>query len=487
MVATAPAFDPKRDYYSNLIDRNPSLAEKLQPRWNDFIPHQPTPKQMVFLALPHKEAFFGGAAGGGKSDALLMAALQYVDVPGYAAIIFRKTFADLSLPGALMERSHQWLMDTPARWDGMVHEWVFPCPGGGTSKIAFGYLASGMDKYRYQSAEFQFIGFDELTQHYEEDYLYLFSRLRRLRTSPVPLRMRAASNPGGMGHLWVKRRWDIKRVGDIYRGTSPKRAYIPSFIKDNPHLDQEEYAESLSNLDPVTREQLLRGDWGVTADGRFKRGWCKYYSVRGDYVVLGRQGNGRPWHRRDCRFFMTIDPAASEREGPGDETRYRKAASWSVISTWCVTPDGCLLWWDLIRFQKEIPEGINEIHSNFRKHTKYGNQPEFVGIEFNGLGIGVVQILQRRNLPIRDLHPRSADKLVRATDAMVRMEQGKVFLPEDAPWLEACEAELFTWTGHKEEPADQIDTLAYAAMEVSREAALSEGETTMDNLPQHFT
>ena len=70
-----------------------------------YSPTQPTPKQRAFLALDCLEALYGGAAGGGKSEALLMAALQYVHVPGYAAILFRRTYADLSLPGALMDLS----------------------------------------------------------------------------------------------------------------------------------------------------------------------------------------------------------------------------------------------------------------------------------------------------------------------------------------------------------------------------------------------
>ena len=84
----------------------------MTPKLTKYIPHKPTVKQAAFLLLPHIEAFYGGEPGGGKSDALLMGALQYVDVPGYAAILFRRTFQDLALPGALMDRSKDWLMNT---------------------------------------------------------------------------------------------------------------------------------------------------------------------------------------------------------------------------------------------------------------------------------------------------------------------------------------------------------------------------------------
>src|SRR5688500_3806740 len=86
-----------------------SVPETLPVKWTKFIPHLPTPKQLAFILLPHLEAFYGGAASGGKSDALLMAALQYVDSPAFHALILRRTLTDLKMPGALLERSHEWL------------------------------------------------------------------------------------------------------------------------------------------------------------------------------------------------------------------------------------------------------------------------------------------------------------------------------------------------------------------------------------------
>lgn len=215
-------------------------------------------KQLAALWCDDEELFYGGAAGGGKSEMLLAGALQYVDVPDYAAILFRRSYTDLALPGALMDRAHQWLDETDARWHRDDKTWTFP---SGAS-VTFGYLKHEADKHRYQSAEFQYVGFDELTEFPETDYLYLFSRLRGPSTGPlsrVPLRMRSASNPGGVGHAWVKARF-------VDPG-SPDRIFIPARLDDNPHINQEAYRKNLRQLDAQTAKQLEEGDWSVRPPG----------------------------------------------------------------------------------------------------------------------------------------------------------------------------------------------------------------------------
>jgi predicted phage terminase large subunit-like protein len=255
---------------STVLDRLPPeqlahLGRLLAPRLTRYIKQTPTPKQTAFLLVPQREALFGGAAGPGKSSALLMAALQYVDHPQYHAVIFRRSYADLSLDGGLIERSKEWLGDTDARYSDKHHRWTFP--SGAT--LSFGYIQNEKDRFKYKSTEFQFVGWDELTQFRGSEYTYLFSRLRKTRDNPVPLRVRAASNPGDLGHLWVKDRF-------ILQGRRHGRVFIPAKLTDNPHLDVERYLESLRELDPITRAQLLEGNWDISPEGKlFQRHWFK--------------------------------------------------------------------------------------------------------------------------------------------------------------------------------------------------------------------
>jgi hypothetical protein len=241
------------------VSISPELAAKaLRIPWTRYIPHAPHAHQHAFLWLSCEEALYGGAAGGGKSDALLMAALQYVDQPGYAALLLRKTYAQLNRSGALLDRARSWLSSTDAKWNEGNKRWTFP--SGAT--LEFGHLQHSTDRENYQGAEYDFVGFDEGGQFDEDDYLYLFSRLRRLQGSNIPSRMRLGSNPGGIGHEWIKKRF-------IVPASREGRIFVPARLADNPSLDQDDYRSKLAKLNPVLRAQLENGDWDVrTPSGR---------------------------------------------------------------------------------------------------------------------------------------------------------------------------------------------------------------------------
>jgi predicted phage terminase large subunit-like protein len=271
-------------------------AEALQPRLNRYIPVRPTPKQAAFLVLPHREAFYGGAAGGGKSVAMLAAALQYVDVPGYAALLIRRSYMELMQPNGLIDLSKQWLGPTDVGWRESDYTWRFL--SGAT--LTFRHLQDARSELGFMGGEYQFIGVDEVTEIDEVSYRFLFSRLRAKAESRIPLRMRAASNPYGPGADWVRRRF-------VVEGRARGRVYIAAVFEDNPHLDLASYEESLRELPPGLREQLRDGRWDLKReDGLFKRAWFE-----GRFI----EPRELPFGLRVCRFW---DLAASERVAGSD-------------------------------------------------------------------------------------------------------------------------------------------------------------------------
>jgi predicted phage terminase large subunit-like protein len=267
-----------------------SMTPSLRLRLNRYIKHRPTPRQAAFLLLPHLEAFYGGAVGGGKSEALLMAALQYVDVPGYHGVIVRDSFAALEEAGALLRRSREWLLPTDATWNATDRVWRFP--SGAT--LSFRPLREDGDERAFMGAEYQFIGIDEVTNVQEGQYRFLLTRLRRLRRSGLPLRMRSTGMPHGPGVEWVRRRF-------VDGGPASGPIYVPSRLEDNPFLDQEQYEQTLANLDPVARARIRFGDWSVRPEGgMFQASWFDRRFVEGDDL---------PEHLLLCRYW---DLASSE-------------------------------------------------------------------------------------------------------------------------------------------------------------------------------
>jgi predicted phage terminase large subunit-like protein len=244
----------------------------------------PTPKQEAFLMLSDYEVFYGGGAGGGKTAALLMSALQYTDVPGYHALLLRPSLAELALPGNLIELSREWLGATKAVWNGELKQWRFPSrnrSGAGGATLTFGYLADDGDVARYAGSSFSYLGFDELTRFPEQHYRRMQRVLRqptgmhRGEAAPdgtcladVPTRLRSASNPGLEHHEWVRARFvePTSRPDGV--------VYLPSWLVDNLHLDQSAYTATLTHLPTAERERLLNGNWEIPNDGElFKRDW----------------------------------------------------------------------------------------------------------------------------------------------------------------------------------------------------------------------
>lgn len=226
-------------------------------------PLRPFPKQTAFLLLDDFEALYGGAAGGAKTAALMIGALQYIDVPGYSGILLRRTYPQLAASKGIIRTLKLWcrpfLERKEMHWDGANN--ILTATGGGALKIS--HLQHDKSVDDHQGQEYQYVGMDELTQFTEYQADEMISRLRRGASSHVPLRFRAASNPHRQGRGWVKDRYV----------TGNKGAFIPARMEDNPHLDQG-YRDTINRLDPVRQKQLGDGDWDAAAmAGQYKEEW----------------------------------------------------------------------------------------------------------------------------------------------------------------------------------------------------------------------
>jgi hypothetical protein len=176
-----------------------------------------------------------------------------VDVPGYAAMLFRRTFMDLQQPDALVPRSHEWLSGTDAHWQGDLMQWRFPSG----AVLKFGHLEHQKDVEKYQGAAAHFWGFDEAGQLDPWALEYLKSRARRPKSLKVPIRFRYSANPGGRAHEWLVENFVL---GAPLNG----KLFIPSKARDNPGLDVDDYEGRLAQIsDEVLRAQLMDGDWNA--------------------------------------------------------------------------------------------------------------------------------------------------------------------------------------------------------------------------------
>lgn len=415
---------------ADLLD-NPDLAAFLTPRMTKYIPCVPWPKQQAFLLLDNVyEVFFGGSCGGGKSESLLMAALQYVDVPGYSAIILRRTFKDLSEPEAIMDRSLTWLKGTDAKWNDKEKTWRFPSG----AKLVFGYMDGPLDHLNYQGAAFQYVGFDEASQLRWNQMQYMHSRIRRTKDIPVPLRIRFASNPGGVSHLELKTRFIDPRT------RAPGVVFVPSALSDNPSLNKEEYIKNLQQItDPVTREQLLNGNWDISDGGQlFQRGW---------FFVVKEAPTGKSVKR--VRFW---DLAATEKS-VGKDPDWTCGALVSIV-------DGMICVENMVRGRWR-PQEVERIIA-MTAETDGKKVPIRMEQEPGSSGVTVIDHYSRKVLTGFDFKGiRSTGKKEEyAKPLSAAAEQGNVCLLGPARWHGPFldEAEGFPFVPHD----DQVDSVSKA-------------------------
>ncbi len=380
-----------------------------------------------------------------------MGALQFADVPDYAAIIFRQRTTDQALKGGLIERSQEWLSDTAAAYDHRTKTWTFPSG----AILTFGYLEAENDRFRYASSEFQYIAFDELTLFKETDYLFLFSRLRRNVGSQVFLRMRAATNPGGPGHAFVKKRFGIGKGGKTSASVIRQgRIFIPSSLADNPSIDAKEYKKSLQNLDPITRRQLFDGDWTDWKGGYFRPENWPFWTDAGEAYSLPEGAYRKLFLKRDCTIMVTVDWASSE----------RKTADYTAIGIYAMTEDGRLLVLEIVNERLRLEDCVPRLARVCRKW-----RPTLVAVEVGGFQTALaLQCRSFREIPEpRRLTHEGKSKLQRALPAITMSENGRIYLPEAAvdEWVDDYTAQLASFTGNDDEFDDMVDITAYACQQ----------------------
>ncbi len=229
-----------------------------------WAPHQGP--QTAFLASDAYEALYGGAAGGGKSDALLFGGLRQIHHPSYRALILRRSFPELQ---DLMDRAREVFPQLGAVWNERDKRYTFPSG----ALYQFGYCETYADVLQYQGKAFTYIGVDELGQWPEERmWTYLMSRNRSAAPGLV-MQMRASANPGGEGHAWLKRRF----VSVCPQDGAPTvvgfqtRAFVKARLSDNPTLMQNDpdYGQRLSQLPELEHKWLALGDWDAGAGMAF--------------------------------------------------------------------------------------------------------------------------------------------------------------------------------------------------------------------------
>jgi predicted phage terminase large subunit-like protein len=209
----------------------------------------------------HEYGLFGGAAGPGKSEALLVSAVQFADLPNHATIIVRKHYVDFTKPGALMDRAEQWFRGRGPKFNQQNHTWTFPSG----YKVVFVALDTPHALDIIQGMEAQCILIDEAGQLQQKIRHYLRTRLRRPVGSIIPIRVRETANPDGPGEIDLYHEY----VEPWENGSeAPDHFFIPATLDSNPHIDGD-YRERLNKLDPVTRAKYLHGKWGVRSAGRF--------------------------------------------------------------------------------------------------------------------------------------------------------------------------------------------------------------------------
>lgn len=449
--------------------------------------------QTKFLKSNADIAIYGGAAGGGKSYALLLEPLRHISKRGFQGVIFRRTSEQVRQAGGLWDEASGLypLVGGKGRENTLDWRWK----AGAT--IRFEHLQHESTKYEQHGSQICYLAFDELTHFTETQFFYMLSRNRS--TCGVRPYVRCTCNPDARSWVaqliawWIDqdsgyaipersgvKRWFAK-VNDKLEWSNSKAelaerlagsdvrplslTFIPAKLDDNPTADPE-YRSRLMALSRVERERLLGANWKVSEDAIIDGSWINRYSMNGDMVdctVAGRRWLLEP---TTLRRFATIDTAGTSRE-KAEELKGSRDPSWTVVAIWDHHHQSDLL---VLRHIWRARVGWNELKEQaltvlrawrvpraYVENAHYGQalvaelpgiQTELVGPVLGGMA---------------ESHRGAKLERAIASGLLSRLENGLLAIPrEESPWVRAYMNELVGWGGLPKEAADQIDVSSYA-------------------------
>lgn len=432
---------------------------------------QPGP-QTAFLETSADIAIYGGAAGGGKSYALLLEPLRHFDNAKFGAVIFRRNSTQVRNEGGLWDESFKLYGQLGAHPREAFLQWVFPAEWN----LKFAHLEHERNVFDWQGAQIPFIGFDELTHFSEKQFFYMLSRNRS--TSGVPGYIRATCNPDA--DSWVRKivdwwigedgyplkersgtlRWFIRREDTIIWGDSrqelldrygaeelPKSlTFIPSSIFDNRILMEKDpaYLASLRALSRVDRLRLLGGNWNVraTAGSMFQREW--FPTV--DAIPAGWISAIRFWDRAATR-----------------PNEVNKDPDWTRGLLLYRYPDNTFLVGD-VRSLRDTP---GKVESLIRNTAQFDTQAVRIGAQQDPGSAGVAEMENFVRMLIGydvQVQPLTKDKVTRAKPVSAQAEVGNISVLR-GPWNDEFFTELENFPDGAHD--DIVDVLSGAFNELS--------------------